>query len=195
METTGERPEAGRRQSQEPDVTDLLNHLLDDIDPGVVSQLDIVALRDVRDRCQAIESGLSYGRRMVQGRLDIVMLESERRADGTEASSEQLLARLPEVLAQHTRGGGTPRPTRETDLPAFADDLSSMLDEIVAPSEFAELEATTDARLAEIAGALERFERQVSAKRHELHRVIDELQEEIVSRYRTGAASVDDLLR
>jgi hypothetical protein len=177
------------------DVTDLLNHLLDDIDPGVVSQLDMVELRDVRDRCGAVEAGLSFGRRMVQGRLDIVMLERERRASGEDASSEQLMARLPEVLAQHTRGSGTPRPTRETDLPDFCDDISTALDQIVPASELASLDAATEERLTEVVDALVTFERQVSAKRQELHRVIDELQEEIVSRYRSGAASVDDLLR
>jgi hypothetical protein len=177
------------------DVTDLLNHLLDDIDPGVVSQLDIVELRRVRDRCQEIESGLSFGRRVVQGRLDIVMIESERRDRGDEASTEQLLERLPEVLAQRTRGGGTPRPTRETDLPAFCDDISAAVDRIVPPSELAEPDRIPEQRLHGIVGELESLERAVSAKRQELHRVIDDLQEEIVARYRSGAATVDDLLQ
>ncbi len=177
------------------DVTDLLDHLLDDIDPGIVSQLEITELRAVRDRCQEVESGLSFGRRLVQGRLDIVMLESERRERGGEASSEQLMARLPEVLAQRTRGGGTPRPTRETDLPDFCEDISAAVERIVPATELAELSSISDERLEAVIGELEQFERQVSAKRQELHRVIDDLQEEIVGRYRSGAASVDDLLK
>jgi len=176
-------------------VTDLLDHLLDDIDPGVVSQLDIVELRDVRDRCQEVEAGLSFGRRLVQGRLDIVMLESERRERGADASSEELMARLPEVLAQRTRGGGTPRPTRETELPEFCDDISAAVERIVPASELSDLERIADERLHAIVAELEQFERRVSAKRQELHRVIDDLQEEIVGRYRSGAATVDDLLK
>ena len=176
------------------DVSNLLNHLLDDIDPGVVSQRTLPELREVRDRCQQVEAGLSYGRRLVQGRLDIVGLEVERRAVGGSTSTEALMERLPEVLAQHTRGGGTPRPVRDEELPAFTDELALELDRVVPPSDIGRLPELSDERIDTVMDLLQVLERRVSAKRHELHRVIDELQEEIVSRYRSGAASVDDLL-
>jgi len=177
------------------DVSNLLNHLMDDIDPGVVSQRTLPELRDVRDRCQQVEAGLSFGRRMVQGRLDIVMLEVERRSTGGSTSTEELMGRLPAVLAQHTRGGGTPRPVRDEELPAFTEELSLELDRMVAPSDIGRLSELDGEHIDRMIDQLQALERRVSAKRHELHRVIDELQEEIVSRYRSGAASVDDLLR
>jgi len=176
----------------EPDVSDLLQHLLDEIDIGVVSQRSIDELRDIRDRCQVVESGLSFGRRMAQGRLDIVMVEADRRVSG---STDALLPALPEVLARQTRSGGTPRPVRDTELPVFADDLTARLDRIVNPTELSHLGDLEADRLTEVIDGLQLFERLVSVKRHELHRIIDELQEEIVGRYRSGAASVDDLLR
>ena len=170
----------------------VLDNLLDDVDPGIISQLDIVELRALRDRCQETETGLSLGRRLAQGRLDIVMTESQRRgADGEQAD---LLTMLPEVLAQHTRGGGMPRPVRDTELPAFTDDIAAALDEILPAEQLSRLDELDDERLTGVMDQLREFEQQVSRKRHELHRVIDDLQEEIIGRYRSGAASVDDLL-
>ena len=171
----------------------VLDHLLDDFDPGIISQLDIAELRARRDRCQETETGLSLGRRLAQGRLDIVMAEAQRRG-GSEQGSADLLTLLPEVLAQHTRGGGTPRPVRDTELPAFTDDISAALDEILPAEQLPHLDQVDDARLAELIESLREFEQQVSRKRHEVHRIIDDLQEEIIGRYRSGAASVDDLL-
>jgi hypothetical protein len=179
--------------SKERRVKLVLDHLLDDFDPGIISQLDIGELRARRDRCQETETGLSLGRRLAQGRLDIVMAENQRRG-GDATGSDDLLTLLPEVLAQHTRGGGTPRPVRDTELPAFTDDISEALDEILPAEQLPHLDAVDDARLGEIIESLREFEQQVSRKRHELHRIIDDLQEEIVGRYRSGAASVDDLL-
>ena len=196
METSDSRDGSRLGTPQEEHhVTELLDHLLDDIDAGVVSQLTLAELRDVRDRFQSIEGGLSYGRRLIQGRLDIVMCELERRADNGGESLEDLLGRLPSVLAQHTRGSGSPRPVRDIELPPFTDDLAAAADGILDPNSIAHLVELGDTRISGIIDDLTDLERQVSAKRHEVHRVIDELQEEIVSRYRTGAASVDDLLR
>jgi hypothetical protein len=180
--------------TKERQVRLVLDNLLDDVDPGIISQLDIAELRALRDRCQETETGLSLGRRLAQGRLDIVMTESQRRiSDGDEHTD--LLTLLPEVLAQHTRGGGTPRPVRDTDLPAFTDDIAAALDEILPAEQLGHLDELDHDRLVSIIEALQEFEQQVSRKRHELHRIIDDLQEEIIGRYRSGAASVDDLLR
>jgi hypothetical protein len=189
-------PPSGVTPSKERRLMLVLDHLLDDFDPGIVSQLDIAELRAHRDRCQETETGLSLGRRLAQGRLDIVMVERQRRA-GDEGGGDpaDLLERLPEVLAQHTRGGGTPRPVRDTELPAFTDDISAALDEILPAEQLPHLAEIDDDRLAQVVEELRTFEQRLSQKRHELHRIIDDLQEEIVGRYRSGAASVDDLLR
>jgi len=176
-------------------VTTLLDHLLDDIDPGVVSEQGIAQLREHRERYQEIDTGLSFGRRLVQGRLDMILVELERRSAGGDASAGGLLARLPEVLSQHTRGSGSPRPMRDTELPDFIDILGDELDRILPAERLNRLDELDDANLAQTVEELRAFERRVSAKRHEVHRIIDELQEEIVGRYRSGAASVDDLLR
>lgn len=180
--------------AQESPVSALLDHLLDEIDPGVISAQPIDELRSLRDRYQEIETGLSFGRRLAQGRLDIVAAELDRRAEGSTSSVAELLERLPEVLAQHTRGGGVPRPVRDTELPPFTDEVAAEVERILPADTLGHLGERSEAELATVIEELRDLERMVSTKRHEVHRIIDELQEEIVGRYRSGAASVDDLL-
>lgn len=183
------RPEPTPKEQR---VRAVLDSLLEDIDPGIVSQRDMAELRSLRDRCQAVETGLSLGRRLAQGRLDIVIAELQRRATGGDGA---LLDSLPEVLAQHTRGAGAPRPVRDTELPAFTDDIAAALDEVLPAERLPRLAEIGTEELDRVVEQLRSFEQEVSRKRHELHRVIDDLQEEIISRYRNGSASVDDLLR
>lgn len=179
-------------------MTKLLDHLLDGIDPGILSQRDMVELRELRREYQEIETGLSFGRRLVQGRLDIVLAERQRRDGGpTELLGEpdELLGRLPDVLAQHSRGGGPRRLIPDVDLPAFIDVFTGELDHLISADELRRLPGLDEARVDEALQRLEELERQLSRKRSELHRIIDEVQDEIVGRYRTGTASVDDLLQ
>ena len=174
-----------------------LDHLLDELlgaaDTSELGSRSLEDLRLVRDRLTSVELGLSYGRRMAQGRLDIITCELERRAGAP--TTDDLLGRLPEVLARQNRGEGMPRPVRDGELPEFADVIVADLDRLVLPTELAGVTDLSDQRLAEITGRLGEVESGISTKRHEVHRLIDEVQEEIVSRYRSGAASVDDLLR
>ena len=195
MEKSRTSADSNKNSRKEHCVTTVLDHLLDDIDPGVLSQRDITELRSLRDRCQEVETGLSLGRRLVQGRLDIVMAELQSRTTTGHSNDPQILEWLPEVLAQHTRGGGTPRPMRDTELPDFTDDIDDALDEILPSQQLTHLSDLATADLLATVDELRDFEQSVSRSRHELHRVIDDLQEEIVGRYRSGAATVDDLLR
>lgn len=161
-----------------------------------LSRQSITELRDLRDRLAEIETGLSFGRRMAQGRLDIIVAELEARGAGAAtADAAELLARLPEVLARRTRGGGTPRPVQEIGIPDFADDLVAGLDAVIGVVELGVLGTVDVLRLTDVAEQLAAYERAISTRRHEVHRLMDEVQEEIIGRYRSGAASVDDLLR
>lgn len=160
-----------------------------------ISDLPMDELRSLRDRLSAIETGLSFGRRMAQGRLDIVIAELENRSSGTSNDSTALLGRLPEVLARQTRGGGRPRPVRDIGIPDFTDDFTVQLDRIVGVTELGSLADADGLRLAEIAELLAAYERAISVRRREVHRLMDDVQDEIIGRYRTGAASVDDLLK
>src|SRR5687768_14302413 len=83
-----------------------------------LSDLSLDELRSRRSECQEIELGLSYARRLVQGRLDIIHAELERRSAGEGPSDlHQLVDRLKEgeMLGDHERPPGFGRlPTLMT---------------------------------------------------------------------------------
>src|SRR3954469_18532241 len=83
---------------------------------------DLDEVRSMRDGAQRVETGVSYLRRLAQGRLDIVNGElTRRREGGAPGDLADLIARLPDILAEHSRGPGTGRPP--TDLqPAVVPD-------------------------------------------------------------------------
>lgn len=168
-----------------------LDQLITIDEPSDLGACSLAELRAVRDHYQDVENGLSYARRMVQGRLDTVGVELERRGDN--GSEEDLIGRLPEALAAHTRGPGLPRPVRDLEPPAWADDLLVELDEILPAARLAAIADMDAAALGDAAGRIATLEREISSLRQELHRRIDRIQDELVGRYRDGAA-VDDLL-
>lgn len=168
-----------------------LEQLITFDEPTDLSSLALADLRGLRDRYQEIENGLSYARRLIQGRLDTVSVEMERRTE--HDADRDLVHRLPSALAAHTRGPGLPRPNPELEPPSWADDLVADVDRVLGPAALGDLTDMSDGALADAAASIAVDEREVSAVRHEVHRRIDRVQDEIVSRYRAGA-SVDDLL-
>ncbi|MEZ5239631.1 MAG: hypothetical protein R2716_12045 [Microthrixaceae bacterium] len=160
-------------------------------EPDNLAELEMAQLRDWRERLQTVEYGYSYARRVVQGRLDTLMGELERRRSGTEGSS--LVEDLPSALGNHISGPGLPRPTRDLEPPEWADTLLEELDEIMGPGELATLHEIDLDELADAAQRTSTLEHELSAARSTLHKRIDRVQAELISRYRSGAG-VEDLL-
>lgn len=169
-----------------------LDELITITEPADLGSCSLEELRAVRDRYQEIEHGVSYVRRIVQGRLDTLSAEVERRSEG--ATENDLITRLPEALATNTRGPGLPRPALALDPPAWTDELLARVDHIVAPSQLASLDQLDVDELASALAAAVSSERSLSTTRQELHRRADRVQGALVERYR-GGASVDDLLQ
>lgn len=165
-----------------------LDELITIEEPEELTSCSLVDLRALRDAYQELENGLSYARRLLQGRLDTLGVELERRRDG---DGNGLIERLPDALASHTRGPGLPRPVSSLEPPEWADRLVERLD---ATGIGADLDQVDTADLALAAGEVANAERELSDARREVHRRIDRVQDELVGRYRSGA-SVDDLLR
>ena len=168
-----------------------LDELIKITEPTDLGTCSLADLRAIRDHFQDVEHGLSYARRIVQGRLDTLTVELERRSD--DSPDADLLARLPDALAAHTRGPGLPRPVRDLEPPDWADDLLVELDQILPPSRLGDLAGMSEADLVDAASKVGTLERELSGLRSELHRRIDRVQDELVGRYRDGA-TVDDLL-
>ena len=111
-------------------------HLLDGLTGWPLDRV-----RAFRDEAQAAEGGLSYVRRVVQGRLDIVGAELQRRREGGDPGDlSGLIAQLPDLLADPDRPPGAgARSPRRLDLAEVPDDLAVELDQIVDTDALADL--------------------------------------------------------
>lgn len=152
--------------------------------------LSLPELRTLRRDAQRDEADLSYVRRLLQGRIDILRAELARRSPAGAAS---VVERLSEILtdapARHRSSArhvtlGTPQSEEYRLLAA----------EMLAEVELSDLQARTDVELSAAMGRLVGYEQQVSRRRQRLQRTADDCGAEITRRYRDGEAVVDDLL-
>lgn len=153
--------------------------------------LRLSELRALRRDAQREETDLSYVRRLLQGRIDI--LRAELAGRGGAAAPVGLVDRLPEILtdapARHRSSArhvtvGTPQ---RAEYRALASDM-------LAEVELSDLAARTDEELGAGLRRLVRSEKQISRRRQQLQRTADDCSAEIARRYREGEAQVDDLL-
>lgn len=146
-------------------------------------------LRAMRRSAQCEEASLSFVRRLLQGRIDILEAELRRRA----AQDSALLERLPQILAD------TPTPQRSSArhvtlaLPDGAE-YQRLVEQTLAEVALSDLTARTDAELHDALRHLATCEARVSRQRQSLHQTADACSAEIARRYREGEARVDDLL-
>ncbi|MGW1468310.1 RsiG family protein [Streptomyces sp. NPDC002308] len=151
--------------------------------------LRLPALRTLRRDAQRDEADLSYVRRLVQGRIDILRAELARRQD----PESPVVDRLPEILADTPSRHRTSARHVTLRTPR-GDEYARLAAETLAEVELSDLEARTDEELHTAMGRLVGYEKQVSRRRHQLQRTADECGAEIARRYRDGEAQVDDLL-
>ena len=151
---------------------------------------DLASLSDdeLRDRLRAArreESQVSYERRLLHGKIDVLRSEVRARidktgdvADGDDDGLQALLGRLTDVLVH--KGP----PPIEAELAELGPD------EEVAPEpapvdeadELPAFDTLGDDELRGLVRALVQRERDVSARRRELHGILDGLRSEHVSR-------------
>ena len=151
-------------------------------------------LRERRGVLDDLDAELSFYRRMLHGRMDLLSFEMKRRS-GEE--KRPLLEALPQILAD-----GIDRPTRNTlprDLPLTLPDLigdgNRAIDRVLGDDFLTHLPSLEDDELAEIQAALTGAEREVSAQRRAVYDVYDRISAEITLRYREGLADGTDLLK
>ncbi|MER5551249.1 ABC transporter substrate-binding protein [Streptomyces sp. NPDC002793] len=151
--------------------------------------LRLPELRTRRRDAQRDEADLSYVRRLVQGRIDILRAELARRVDPESPVVDRLseiLADAPSVHRSSVRHVTLTTPRSDEYRQLAADTLAEV--------ELSDLDARTDDELLTAMGRLVRYERQVSRRRHRLQRTVDDCSAEIARRYRDGEAQVEDLL-
>jgi hypothetical protein len=151
-------------------------------------------IRSMRGACQQAEAELSYLRRLVQGRMDIVHAYLEHAGDDGSPDLAAVVSDLPGILSGGHRVGGPGRnpllqvPDTESGV------LTTELDAILGADEVGTLAGLGPAELTSLADRLAVLERRVSADRRALHERIDALQAELVDRYKSGRATLDGLL-
>jgi hypothetical protein len=151
--------------------------------------LTMEGLRTLRRDAQHEEADLSYLRRLLQGRIDILRAELARRA----APDAPVLDRLSEILTDlPSRVRSSARHV--TLRTPRGDRYRQLAEEMLADVELSDLQARTDGELHEAMARLVDYEQQVSRRRQALQRTVDGCITEITRRYRDGEARVDDLL-
>ena len=167
------------------------------VDPVVdVGSISVEEIRVQRDECRRVEDKVSYLRRLVQGRLDIVEADLRRRADGTSPGDlPSLVEQLPGILSDRVRGPGTGPGRLPTSIsPPDDDDLLAELDAVASPGALDSLSDLSDDEVEDLATAYRELEHHVSQRRRALFTRIDALQAELARRYKSGEASVGSVL-
>jgi hypothetical protein len=181
--------EGGHRRVDRLLQPDVLTHL---------PQLGNVELLILRDEALAEETEQSYVRKLVQGRLDLLRRERDRRAgrvddtlDPAAVHDDSHLARtLARVLA-HAVAHDHPAAVSEAavDVREWRRAAERAVTD-VRVSDFGHLD---DVTLGSIVTRLSGFEREISESRHRVQSALDAIIAEVTSRVETGALSTDDL--
>lgn len=148
-----------------------------------LAELDLEAVRARRDECAAEETQLSYLRRMLQARLDIVTGEQQRRRDGGDAHS--LVEALPSLLADAPPSSS--REARAMRIEPPEEQMRRREDRLAVDGTLARLPDLSDEELDDVAEQLRGEESRVSSVRAVVQQRLDALQDALVARYRGEA--------
>jgi hypothetical protein len=155
-----------------------------------VEQRPLVEVRELRDEAAQEETDLSYLRRLLHARIDIVRAEQERRSSGGSAIVEQLAT----ILSTNAVGPATGLGRYQTHEPSRADAHQRHVEALISDVDLSDVSSLTDERLGHVLETFIAEEASVSVRRREVQVVVDKLNAEIASRYQRGSASVDELL-
>ena len=153
--------------------------------------LDLAEVRARRDDAAQEETDLSYLRRLLHGRIDIVRAELKRRAEG---GSQPVVDQLAKILADNALAPATGSGRHQSLEPSRAEAHRRHIEALVSDADLSDVGSLSDERLELALATYAAEEASVSQRRRQVQAVMDQLNAEIASRYRAGSASVDDLL-
>ena len=159
--------------------------------PAELRTLSLPELRTLRRAAQREESDLSYVRRLLQGRIDILQAERRRRRapDGPVVVVEQLSEILADGPARHRSSA-----RHVTIATPSGSEYRRQVERMLAVVGLQDRGCRTDGELLDALGRLARYEAQASERRQSLQRTADGCSGEITRRYREGEAQIEDLL-
>lgn len=145
--------------------------------------IDIDELRKRRETAEDVETQISYYRRLLHGRMDLLNFELRRRS-GEEKRT--LIEALPEILATGMVIGDEPTLRHIETMPPLPTTTGRrLIDKIMDDGVLTQLPDLAEEELGEAIERLQEVESQLSVQRRQLHSVIDALQSEIITRYRS----------
>ncbi|MCA1840024.1 MAG: aerial mycelium formation protein [Actinobacteria bacterium] len=165
-------------------------------DAGYVKDLGALPIDDLRSRraeCAEAEAELSYCRRLIQGKLDILRHEIERRAQGGDADLAALISNLPEILADE--GAPTALQRHMTVvMPKNFEKQRRQVDRLASDSTLGMIHSLSSGEVTVMVERLKDAESTVSEDRRKVQAVIDHLNAELVHRYKEGTEDFSALL-
>jgi hypothetical protein len=178
-------------------VTDIKRRRIDQIqDPEFLTGLGSLPLDELRARrsmCDDLDIELSYYRRMLHGRMDLLAFEMRRRA-GEEQQS--LLEALPRILSEgaYTAHPGLPNRAVPVEVPNIPSPGKRLIDRALQSDFLSRLSGLSDDDLRSTHTFLAEVEIDISMQRKVVYGALDRLQEELTRRYRDGLADPGELL-
>ncbi len=182
----------GARAAPQADATPRQRRIDRVTDPSYLDDLaerEPAMVRALRDECREEEARLSYLRRVLHGQIDLARAEHERRDAGRRSA---LLEDVASILSDE------PAPSRHVGQVGFYDPTVEedrrAEDHLIEGSVLSRLPDLSAEELQDFLADLVDRERVVSEQRRIVLAHLDSLQDELVSRYRDGSASIDDVV-
>jgi hypothetical protein len=165
-------------------------------DPAFVSGLADMPIDELRSRramCDDLDAELSFYRRMLHGRMDLLSFEARRRAGEEE---QTLLEALPRILAEgaYTPRPGLPERAVSLEIPDIPSPGRRLVDQALEGDFLVRLPSMSDEELRDTQSFLAEVEASISQQRRTAHLALDRIQEELTRRYRDGLADPGELL-
>ncbi|WP_116046376.1 aerial mycelium formation protein [Amycolatopsis palatopharyngis] len=155
-----------------------------------LGELALPALRERRNEAAQEETDLSYLRRLLHARIDIVLAEQARRTSGGRSVVDQLATILADNALGPAMGSGRHQPLE----PSRAGEHRRQAEALVGDSDLSDVTSLSDDKLLVTLADYREQEVSVSQRRREVQCVVDTINAEIAGRYAQGTASVDELI-
>lgn len=168
-----------------------LDRILEEEFVADLANIDLGELRERRADADREEAWLSYTRRMLHGRIDIMRTQIEMREQGVAAADELDIEALVQSLAGQM---GTGSRHVGKDVIESAGGGRRAVERLIARSGLDEFADMPLAELQERFSDLQEMEREVSDVRTRVHQVQALLSAELTRRYRSGDATPDSAL-
>lgn len=164
-------------------------------DPSFLADLDSLDIDELRRRrrmCGDLDTELSYYRRLLHGRMDLLSFELRRRSGEEERS---LLEALPEILAGQDPAPPTGIVGRQIpiDTPPLPERGRRTIDRVLEDDFLARLGDLEDEEIEKTQLLLSEIEAEISHQRRSVFEAHDRIQLELTRRYRDGLADADEL--